>query len=181
MNIDQVRARVNVRAADAALAVVPVPLRVLDIGCGDGSLVRELVARLPNALEIVGVDPDEEMIDVARSVTEGFPTFMRAAPEQLPFPDAHFDLAVTALSFAGWRDQYGGLKEACRVLAPGGAMVVAELTSGSASKRLDAPPALSPKVLLQLFADVGFRPGRREVVYRRWGLFAVARVFIAYR
>ena len=39
---------VATRAADVALSIAPVPLRVLDLGCGTGKVLRELSERLPN-------------------------------------------------------------------------------------------------------------------------------------
>ena len=167
MDDEKLRWKVTERAADVALAAVPLPLRVLDIGCDDGALVRELVVRLPNVLEITGVDPDERRIEDARQATEGFPRFRQAYPEHLPFPDEHFDLVVTALSYAGWVDQVRGLQEVARVLKPAGALVLADVT----------PPKEVGAAVLQ----AGLRPGRSEVLVRRYGVLPLARAFIAYR
>jgi ubiquinone/menaquinone biosynthesis C-methylase UbiE len=35
------------RSADVAVAAMAVPLRVLDVGCGNGDLLREIVVRVP--------------------------------------------------------------------------------------------------------------------------------------
>jgi ubiquinone/menaquinone biosynthesis C-methylase UbiE len=176
----KMRAKVNERAADVALAAVPVPLRVLDIGCREGALVRELVARLPNVLEITGIDGDEEMVREARRQTEGFPRFRQGFPEHLPFPEAHFDLVVTALSFAGWVDQVRGLHEVARVLQPGGAIVLADLSPGWRPRRDDPPRIAPPRAISRLLTEADLRLERREVLYRRLGL-PYARAFIASR
>ncbi len=51
--------------------------------------------------------------------------FSLGAAEQLPYPDATFDLVVTTTSFDHWADQRAGLGECARVLAPGGHLVLA--------------------------------------------------------
>ena len=181
MDQERLRWKVNVRTADVALAAVPVPLRVLDVSCGDGALVRELVARLPNVLEMTGLDPDERMVHEARRQTEGEPRFRQGFPEHLPFPNEHFDLVVTALSFSEWVDPYLGLREVSRVLRPRGALVLAEVSSRWRRRSDDPPRMLPPSVYAQLFTQTGLRPGPREVVYRRFGVVPLIRAFIAYR
>lgn len=119
---------VATRAADVALAVAPVPLRVLDIGCGTGMVLRELSERLPNALELVGVDPSMPMLKAARERSDGRSWFAQGTVEQLPLPDGHFDLIVSSLSFHHWADQRRGLVEAGRVLAPDGFFVLVDLS-----------------------------------------------------
>ncbi|HSO56249.1 MAG TPA: class I SAM-dependent methyltransferase, partial [Actinomycetes bacterium] len=48
-------------------------------------------------------------------------------PSGLPFRDASFDLVVTTVSFDHWTDQPAGLREAARVLRPGGRLVLVDL------------------------------------------------------
>lgn len=70
--------------------------RVLDLGCGTGTLAL-LVKQQQPAAEVVGLDADPEMLDQARSKAE------RAGVElgldeglstELPYPDGSFDLAL---------------------------------------------------------------------------------------
>ncbi len=49
--------------------------------------------------------------------------------EQLPFPDAAFDLVISTTSFDHWADQGAGLAECRRVLARGGHLVLTDLFS----------------------------------------------------
>lgn len=58
------------RTADAALAAMPVPLRILDIGCGYGELLREFVARVPYCRAYVGLDEDAAAMLEARELTD---------------------------------------------------------------------------------------------------------------
>lgn len=89
-----------------ALSLSPA-LDVLDVGAGDGRLVREL-ARRGHAGRVVGVDP-----------TPG-PGVQPAHAEALPFPDARFDVVLFARVLAHLPDQARALAEARRVLRPGG-------------------------------------------------------------
>jgi len=109
------------RTADLALSLVPVPRRVLDVGCGTGYLLRRLAVRCPDAVVLAGVDPAPAMIRAAREAAEsGRLALAAGAAEHLPWPAATFDLVVSTTSFDHWADQGAGLAECARVLAPGG-------------------------------------------------------------
>jgi ubiquinone/menaquinone biosynthesis C-methylase UbiE len=61
---------------------------VLDVGCGTGLLLRGLVARVPNVLELVGVDPAPRMVTSARAAGAGAVEIVQGVAEELPFPQA---------------------------------------------------------------------------------------------
>ena len=110
------------RTAHLALAQVPAPHRVLDVGCGTGYLLRQLAARAPDAVELVGVDAAAPMVRVAQeSTADPRVRFHAATAEHLPEPDGVFDLVVSTTSFDHWADQEAGLRECARVMAPGAA------------------------------------------------------------
>jgi ubiquinone/menaquinone biosynthesis C-methylase UbiE len=115
------------RTAQLALAQVPAPHRVLDVGCGTGYLLRQLAARAPDAVELVGVDAAAPMVRVAQeSTADPRARFHAAAAEHLPGPDSVFDLVVSTTSFDHWADQQAGLRECARVMAPGGRLVLVD-------------------------------------------------------
>jgi ubiquinone/menaquinone biosynthesis C-methylase UbiE len=119
------------RTAELALAVAPAPQRILDVGCGTGYLLRELAARCPHAVELVGVDPARGMITTARAAAgDDRLRWVEGTAEKLAFPDRSFDLVVSTTSFDHWADQRAGLEECARVLAPGGWLVLTDLFSG---------------------------------------------------
>jgi SAM-dependent methyltransferase len=92
--------------------------RVLDVGCGTGSMLGYL-SRYGSP---EGVDSEEAAISFCRE--RGLPGVSVAAVPPLPFPDGRFDL-VTAFDFLEHvDDDEGALAEVRRVLSPGGTFFV---------------------------------------------------------
>lgn len=87
--------------------------RVLDVGCGPGALIAELVKRLePSA--VAAVDPSGPFVAAARSRYPGA-NVQRASAEQLPFPDDSFDATIAQLVVHFMSDPVAGLAEMGRV------------------------------------------------------------------
>jgi ubiquinone/menaquinone biosynthesis C-methylase UbiE len=110
--------------------------RILDIGCGTGALAAAAVRRWPQ-VRLTGIDASAGMLDVARRALAGLPPDQRArvdlvhAPaDALPFPDGTFDLAVTTFVLQLVPSAYRALREARRVLRPGGTLAFAAWLEG---------------------------------------------------
>jgi ubiquinone/menaquinone biosynthesis C-methylase UbiE len=149
------------KAVDLALANSPRPQRVLDVGCGTGYLLRTLAARVPEAVELAGIDAAPAMIETARTMAaDSRIRFARATAEQLPYPERTFDLVVSTTSFDHWADQRAGLAECARVLVPGGHLVLIDLFSAWLLPTLLAGgrrgKARTKQRASQLLADAGF-------------------------
>ncbi|MEN2742346.1 class I SAM-dependent methyltransferase [Microbacterium sp. X-17] len=114
--------RVGVLAVSLADGT-PAP-RILDVGCGSGALLRLLESLRPDA-RLIGVDPAAGMVREAVASTRA--AVLQASAETLPFEDASFDLVVSSSSFSHWEDKAAGLAECRRVLAPGGALLLADV------------------------------------------------------
>lgn len=95
--------------------------RVLDIGCGTGTLAIELGSR--HGCRVWGIDPSQEMLAVAKSKGGVAARFKRASAEKLPFKDAWFERA-TMVSVAHHLDRPWAFPEAARVLDADGRLVV---------------------------------------------------------
>lgn len=108
--------------------------RVLDLGCGTGTLGL-WVERACAGAEVVGVDADERMLAAARrkAARSGAAVkFVRGYAQALPFPDGAFDRVVSSLFFhhLGPDAKRAALAEAYRVLTPGGELHVADWGRG---------------------------------------------------
>jgi SAM-dependent methyltransferase len=97
---------------------VRVGMRVLDVGCGPGSLTTELVGRV-GADQVAAVDPSEPFVEAARARHPGVDV-QRAAAESLPHSDGAFDAALAQLVVHFMTDPVVGLREMGRVVRPGG-------------------------------------------------------------
>ena len=103
------------------LADIPSCCRILELAAGTGRLTTELKNTLPTSTLTV-TDLSEEMLAVAKSVVENNDriTFIAANMQELPFPDASFDMVVAQFGFMLCTDYAKAFAEARRVLAPGG-------------------------------------------------------------
>jgi SAM-dependent methyltransferase len=100
---------------------------ILDIGCGAGSLDRQLARLVPN--NIVGIDPNTFLQSEAAALaaSEGLADRIEFRPgnaESLPFPDAMFGCVFSVTVFEEC-DADKALAEAMRVTRPGGRIAIA--------------------------------------------------------
>ena len=104
--------------------------RVLDIGCGTGTLLLQIKTREPTA-EVVGLDPDRSILQIARrtaAVAGASISFEVGFGDRLPHPDGSFDHVVSTLAFHHLtrQEKREALSEAFRVLRPGGRIHIAD-------------------------------------------------------
>lgn len=121
----------DLRQKTAKLARIQPGDKVLDVGCGTGTLALEVARRAGRAGRVTGIDPSSEQIARARSkaARHNVPIdFQIGVIEHLPHPDQTFDVVLSTLMMhhvpAPLKRQ--GLAEIARVLKPGGRLIIAD-------------------------------------------------------
>jgi SAM-dependent methyltransferase len=111
---------------EAAIHLLPddlAGLDVIELGCGTAYVSAWLARR---GAKPVGIDNSPRQLERARAMQDQFdlhfPLHLGNA-EDLPFPDASFDLAISEYGASIWCDPYAWIPEAARVLRPGGQLV----------------------------------------------------------
>ena len=104
--------------------------RVLDVGCGTGTLTP-LIKKIHSGAEVIGLDGDPKILNIARekAARAGVKlTFNNAMAYELPYPDASFERVVSSRVFHNLtpRDKERAVPEVFRVLRPGGELHVAD-------------------------------------------------------
>lgn len=114
----------------SALARAHPKARVLDLGCGGGHASFQVA---PHVREVVAYDLSPQMLaTVTKTAAEhGLSNLVacQGAVEALPFDDAAFDIVMSRVSAHHWRDLDAGLREAARVLKPGGLAAIVDAVS----------------------------------------------------
>jgi ubiquinone/menaquinone biosynthesis C-methylase UbiE/biotin operon repressor len=113
--------------AEAFLHLLP-PMTIADLGSGDGSSALLLSE---NAVKVIGVDSSGKMLDVARDRVQRAGVsnvdFRLGEMEELPIDDASVDLVFFSQSLHHAAHPERALREAARILRPGGRIVILDL------------------------------------------------------
>lgn len=93
--------------------------RLLDVGCGNGIFLDQMKQL---GWDVVGVEPDEGAVSIA--VQKFGLEVLHGSLEEAKFPNGHFDAITLNHVIEHVLDPIELLKECCRVLRPGGKLVV---------------------------------------------------------
>ncbi len=99
--------------------------RILDVACGPGATTRHLMRSYEPA-NITAINISEKQLDAAAKRAPGC-AFLRMDATKLAFPDAHFDAIMCVEAAFHFNTRSTFLKEALRVLKPGGSLVLTDM------------------------------------------------------
>jgi SAM-dependent methyltransferase len=100
---------------------------IVDVGCGTGRFAEPLAERF--SARVLGVDPSERMLDVARGKTRSDRVeFRRSSAESLPLAAAAADMVFMSMVFHHLPDAGAAIGECLRILRPGGRLCVRTIT-----------------------------------------------------
>ena len=156
----------RVRATFIADAGLVAPQRILDIGCGTGSLPVQIVATVPGT-EVTGLDPDPKALarGAQKAAAAGVDVGWREGfGDELPFADASFDRVVSSFMFHHLDREVkrGMLREARRVLVPGGELHLIDFggqapgKDGWLARLLHRHEHVDGNLDAELFTEAGF-------------------------
>ena len=140
--------------------------RVLDVGCGTGSLAILAKRHVGATGEVVGIDASPAMVARARSKTAkaGIDvSFKNGVAEALPFPDAQFDavLSTMMLHHLPRKARQECAREIRRVLRPGGRVLVLDFGQAQDKRGFLAHfhrhGHVDPRNVVSLLEEAGFR------------------------
>jgi SAM-dependent methyltransferase len=124
-------------------------MRILDAGCGSGSMARE-IAKAVSGSVVVGIDLRDKYIDYARrrAEAEGLQnlTFETGDVRELPFPDHAFDIIWTKYLLQWVAEPIRAMGEFARVLKPGGLSVSANFDGFAVTNE---PPDLAIQAMTE--------------------------------
>lgn len=119
--------------------------RILDVGCGSGTLLIKAKTQYPNS-EVTGIDPDKNILQLAQVKLEQAGVdagLVQGFAQELPFPAASFDVAISTLIFHHLSTQVKkeAIREIHRVLKDNGRFLLADFGK---------PEGILTKILLNL-------------------------------
>ncbi len=158
------------RYREAFFALVPPAGRAtLEVGCGEGRVARDLAAR---GHRVTGIDSSPTLLRAAREADPDG-RYELADAAALPFADDAFDLVVAYNSLMDVDDMPAAVREAARVLAPGGALcacVTHPLADAGrfASREPDAPFVIGGAYFGQRRFEGTFERDGLEMTFHGW-------------
>jgi SAM-dependent methyltransferase len=128
-----------------------------DLGCGTGQIARTLA---PFVKRVVGVDSSAAMLDAARALSGSGIEFREGQLEQLPVADGELDVALMFLVLHYVVDPAKALREAARVLKPGGRLLVVDMMPHDREEMRETMghvwPGFSPEQINEWLGAAGF-------------------------
>lgn len=142
-------------------------MRILEVGCGTGTIAREVAERIAPG-QIIGVDQQEAQLQTAGRIAAqrgiGNVSFRRSDAAGLEFPDAEFDGAYCRFLLEHVADPTGVVREMARVVRPGGWVCAFEWENGCSVVYPDSPAVAK---VWQALYDLQVAMGGDAVIARK--------------
>jgi ubiquinone/menaquinone biosynthesis C-methylase UbiE len=167
---------------------------VLEVGCGDGRSMFDILSITQN---MIGIDHNDDVIDRARKNFSPYPSvkIVKAEATELPFEDWLFDCVMCMGSFTNFADKkFAALEEMKRVLKPHGKIVISTFSEDALEERMKVYTRIDIKIKEihdgnVIFDDVlddniseQFTKKQLEDIFQQWSLKIenIKKVDIAY-
>jgi ubiquinone/menaquinone biosynthesis C-methylase UbiE len=147
----------------AAIEPAALDFSLLDAGCGTGGMLKVVRQKFP-AADLTGVDQSTHALELTAARQTGA-KLIAASVQELPFPGNSFDfvLSLDVLSAIGLDDSLA-VHEACRVLRPGGRLILnvaaLEFLKGAHDRAVDADRRYARRQLQALLEGAHFQVER---------------------
>lgn len=143
--------------------------KVLEIGCGTGTLWLENKDKIPKDIEIILSDVSKEMIKTSKENLSGFSMikkFLIADCYQLPFADNSFDIVIINHVLMYLEDVDNALKEIHRILKKGGRIYCSTIARDMMKDRDDLITKFDPRISYNqsiLYQRFGYENGKEKL------------------
>jgi SAM-dependent methyltransferase len=166
--------------AALAAAAQPYPRRILDVGCGRGSLALRLAQQYPET-ELTCIDQSAPLLQVVRDRLGRFgrsANLIVADFHRLPVPTHHADLATAAFCLYHSRQPVTAIAEIARCVRPGGYLIVTTKSADSyeAIHQIVAHSGLDREATQRPSLYQSFHTDNAETAVRAAGLSTVKRL-----
>ena len=135
--------------------------RILDVACGQGATTRHL-CKYYDAANVVGINISVKQLQECRQIAPSC-TFLEMDATNMEFEDSSFDSAICVEAAFHFDTRERFLAEACRILKPGGRLVMADIISTRFRGRTSLEPEANVVRDVDDYAAVCRRAGFADV------------------
>ncbi len=134
------------------------PIRLLEIGCGTGVVLRHLKTKAHGDSVFTGADISEKLLATAHALGEGTGIqWHKTEGTKLPYPAESFDIVLMHTLLSHVPEPADALREARRILAPKGRLIIFDADHAATTFGL-ADYALSRDIDLKLVSAIATHP-----------------------